>query len=175
VGGGFRAAGMAREPARAVLIGGYHGTWVDAGRVASTRLDRDSLAAAGLRMGSGVVVVLPQAACPVAEASRVMMWLAGQTAGQCGPCVHGLRAIAGQFEAVRRGRSDRLGLARLRRWSDQVDGRGACHHPDGSVDFLRSSLDVFEPELEMHRRFGPCEYCEALPILRAPLQGRLAA
>lgn len=169
------AAGGVTEPVRAVLTGGYHGTWVEGARAPGVRLDAESLAAAGLRMGAGAIVLLPASACPVAETARVVAWLASQTAGQCGPCVHGLPAIAAQLEAIRHGRADRLAIARLDRWSAQVAGRGACHHPDGTVEFVGTALEVFEAEVEMHRRFGPCEQCAAAAVLPTPAQERLAA
>jgi NADH:ubiquinone oxidoreductase subunit F (NADH-binding) len=170
-----RAAGGATERVRAVLTGGYHGTWVDGARAPAVRLDAESLEAAGLRMGAGAIVLLPSSACPVAEVARVVGWLAEQTAGQCGPCVHGLAAIAGQLDAIRTGRADRLAIARLDRWCAQVAGRGACHHPDGTVDFVASALEVFEAEVEMHRRFGPCEQCGGRAVLATPAHARLAA
>jgi NADH:ubiquinone oxidoreductase subunit F (NADH-binding) len=111
----------------------------------------------------------------VAEVSRVMSWLAGETAGQCGPCVHGLAAIAAEVADVRAGRAGRHALDRLRRWSGQIAGRGACHHPDGSARFLASALALFEPELELHRRFGPCESCAAAPVLATPSTRAVAA
>ncbi|MGZ6641417.1 MAG: NADH-ubiquinone oxidoreductase-F iron-sulfur binding region domain-containing protein [Solirubrobacteraceae bacterium] len=169
------ASGGYTEPVRAVLIGGYHGTWVDAADAATLRLEDDDMAAAGLRMGAGVVVALPQSACPVAEVSAVMTWLAGETAGQCGPCVHGLEAIAGQLAALREGRAGVDTLRRLHRWGAQVTGRGACHHPDGSARFLFSALEVFEPDLELHRRFGACEGCDRAGILETPSRRMLAA
>ncbi|MEP6954572.1 MAG: NADH-ubiquinone oxidoreductase-F iron-sulfur binding region domain-containing protein [Solirubrobacteraceae bacterium] len=169
-----RAGGLS-SPARAVLLGGYHGTWVDAGRAVSLRLQDDELARRRLTFGAGVVVVLPQSACPVAEVSRVMTWLAGETAGQCGPCVHGLAAIAAEVAAVRAGRADRHALDRLRGWSGQIAGRGACHHPDGSSRFLTTALALFEPELELHRRFGACESCDAPAVLATPSARAVAA
>jgi NADH:ubiquinone oxidoreductase subunit F (NADH-binding) len=51
------------------------------------------LAAVGAIVGAGVIVVIPEGACGWSETASVMRWLAGQTAGQCGPCVHGLAAI----------------------------------------------------------------------------------
>src|SRR5581483_4530995 len=49
----------------------------------------------GFCLGCGAVAVLPAGACGLTEAARVLSWLAGETAGQCGPCVHGLAALAG--------------------------------------------------------------------------------
>ena len=175
VGDLLERAGGLTEPARAVLLGGYHGTWVDGDRAASLRLEDDELARRRLTIGAGVVVALPQSACPVAEVSRIMTWLAEETAGQCGPCVHGLAAIAAEVADVRAGRAGRQALDRLRRWSGQIAGRGACHHPDGSARFLASALSLFEPELELHRRFGPCESCAAPAVLATPSTRAVAA
>ena len=37
------------------------------------------------------------------------------------------------------------------RWTAEIRGRGACHHPDGAARFVESALGVFEDELESHR------------------------
>jgi NADH:ubiquinone oxidoreductase subunit F (NADH-binding) len=54
-------------------------------------------------------------------------YLASESEGQCGPCVHGLDALAGGLERV--ARPERADLSRLERWLEQVRGRGACRHP----------------------------------------------
>jgi NADH:ubiquinone oxidoreductase subunit F (NADH-binding) len=139
-------AGGATEPIGAFLVGGYFGGWT---RDASLPLT----ARAGL--GAGVVVAFPAAACGVHESARIVRYLAGESAGQCGPCVHGLAALASGLEQIVRGqtRDDR---DRLVRWAQQVTARGACRHPDGAARFVTSALDVFADELTLHLRKGRC-------------------
>ena len=40
------------------------------------------------------MIALPATACPLAETARVVRYLAEESAGQCGPCVLGLPALA---------------------------------------------------------------------------------
>jgi NADH:ubiquinone oxidoreductase subunit F (NADH-binding) len=164
------AAGGTTEPVQAVLVGGFHGSWVR-GDELGVRLDRDGLARVSATLGAGVLVALPRSACPVAEVSAVVSWLAEQGAGQCGPCVHGLAAMDSEVRALADGRATADALGRLSRWGGQLAGRGACHHPDGTVRFLRSATTVFADQFELHRRFGRCEACNA-PSVLFPLRAR---
>jgi len=86
-----------------------------------------------------------------------------ESAGQCGPCVHGLRAIADTMSAP--GEPDRR--RRLEQLAALVDRRGACRHPDGAAGFLRSALDAFADEFAAHVRRGRCGARDArvLPIV----------
>jgi NADH:ubiquinone oxidoreductase subunit F (NADH-binding) len=138
--------GGSRGAVSAFLLGGYFGRWMPAGDAASVRLVPETL-------GAGAIVAFPERACAVAECARVMRWLAGESAGQCGPCVAGLEAIARAVEEHAQGH-DRLG--RLTRWAGMVKGRGACRHPDGAVRFLESALGVFADDFAAHARHGRC-------------------
>jgi NADH:ubiquinone oxidoreductase subunit F (NADH-binding) len=141
----------ARAPA-AVVIGGYHGTWLAPRR--ALPLSRSGLAAVGGTLGAGVVLVLDGATCGLGELSRVAWWLAGQSARQCGPCQFGLDALARDVADLARG-----GLAAepaLHRHAALVTGRGACAHPDGAARFLTSGLAALDREIEQHRRHGRC-------------------
>jgi NADH:ubiquinone oxidoreductase subunit F (NADH-binding) len=65
--------------------------------------------------------------------------------------VLGLPAIAGAVERLANPASASEGLAsQLLKWCDDVQGRGACHHPDGAVRLARSVLTTFAPEVEYH-------------------------
>jgi NADH:ubiquinone oxidoreductase subunit F (NADH-binding) len=151
----LEAAGGPTESLRALLVGGYFGTWVDAGAAHALRLAREDLRGVGAALGSGVIIALGQSSCGLHESARVIDYLAGQSAGQCGPCTHGLRAIADSTGALASGTAHAGEHERLLRWAAEVRGRGACHHPDGAARFVVSALNVFGPEIESHRR-GRC-------------------
>lgn len=146
-------AGGVRGSAGAFLIGGFFGSWVDpAAAQGLSVLDAD-LDRAGAALGAGAVVVLPAAACGLDQSARVARYLAEESAGQCGPCVHGLAALAGALETLAAGHGDSRHDAL--RWLEQVRGRGACRHPDGAARFVESSLEVFAGEVELHLQ-GRC-------------------
>ena len=155
VGSAASAAGGLRRGAHAVLLGGYFGTWAGAAEAWDLRLDQSSLRAKGFVLGCGVVHFLHGGSCGVEASARIATYLASQSARQCGPCVFGLSAIA---EATRRlaSRSALTGdLERIRRWSDQLEGRGSCKHPDGAVGMLTSALRVFAEDFTAHQQ-GRC-------------------
>lgn len=143
-------AGGASEPLQAVLTGGYGGTWLPIRQV-HTPTTPAAFKAAGAALGPGIVVALPARACGVAESARVLRWLAGQTAGQCGPCVFGLPAIADDFAAIAGGQAGPDVHRRLAGRLSVIPGRGACRHPDGAVRFAASALRVFATHLDAHR------------------------
>jgi NADH:ubiquinone oxidoreductase subunit F (NADH-binding) len=149
-------AGNDPRDRQAVLLGGYFGGWLSTERSWDLALDPIALRAAGSAFGCGVVAFLGNDRCGVRATSRILGWMAGQSAAQCGPCVFGLRAIADAAARLADGRPERDDLARIERWSQQLAGRGACRHPDGAVGQLLSSLRVFGPEWELHQRRHDC-------------------
>ena len=162
VGGLLDRAGGTSAPLGALLIGGYFGTWARPAVTVPLPFSAAGLAPAGASTGAGVVAALPRTACGLAETARVTRYLAASSAGQCGPCVFGLDAIAGQLERLAAGRP--IDLARIRRWLASVTGRGACRHPDGTAVMVASALDVFRPEIELHTS-GRCSASDPPGVL----------
>jgi NADH:ubiquinone oxidoreductase subunit F (NADH-binding) len=154
-------------PAQAVLVGGYHGTWLTSAHAAALPLANAALRPAGAAVGAGLLVALPHGRCGIAEAVRVVRYLAGESAGQCGPCLSGLPRIAAGFAELAASRPRPRLRADLERWAGLVERRGACHHPDGSVRFVRSTLAVFAGELTAHAR-GQCPATSHHPFLPVP-------
>jgi len=159
--------GEPSAPESAVLLGGYHGTWLPAAWAAGLTLDNRSLEQAGARVGAGVVISLPPDRCGLVETARVVRYLALESAGQCGPCLNGLPRIAAAFVELASGRPRPGTVDDLQRWSGLVTGRGACHHPDGTARFVRSALVTFAAEVDRHAR-GRCSAPNTAPFLPIP-------
>ena len=170
------AAGGTTSRVRAALFGGYAGTWIEGGALSDLALSNAPLAPYGATLGAGVVLLLSADACPVAETARVTRWLARQSAGQCGPCVHGLDALAETFERACAGTAAKHTGARLEQLAGLISRRGACAHPDGTARFAMSALDVFAEEFADHVRHGACEACarpSRLPLPNHPRAKRV--
>jgi NADH:ubiquinone oxidoreductase subunit F (NADH-binding) len=141
-----------RNPAAAgaLLVGGYHGGWLPADPGLTAPVSREGLAPWQAAPGAGVVVVLGRRQCGLAASARILGYLARQSAGQCGPCLNGLPALAGTLARLAAGeRNPRLPVE-VHRLAALVDGRGACHHPDGSVRMLRSAMRTFRGDVPAH-------------------------
>ncbi|MGO9489255.1 MAG: NADH-ubiquinone oxidoreductase-F iron-sulfur binding region domain-containing protein [Solirubrobacteraceae bacterium] len=162
------AAGGLEDQVRAILVGGYAGTWIDGGLFEQLTLDDGWLVPHQASTGAGVVVLLGTRSCGVAETVRVARWLARESSGQCGPCLHGLDAIAARLQAWALGSSGQQSAEEISRLSSVVRGRGACRHPDGTLRFIASALQVFAEEFSDHARHGPCNACAAQPLLPLP-------
>jgi NADH:ubiquinone oxidoreductase subunit F (NADH-binding) len=164
----IRAGGGSTAGVRGVLLGGYAGAWIGAERLGDVALSNEHLAPHGASLGAGVVLLLSDAACPVAETARVARWMAGQSTRQCGPCVHGLDALAGAIEELAVGMAAANVAQRIDRLASLTARRGACGHPDGAVNLILSALEAFAPEFAEHARHGPCEACSREPELPLP-------
>ena len=162
------AGGPAERP-QALLVGGYFGAWLPAEYAWEIPLSQPALRAAGGAMGAGIVIACPDTACGLAETARVLRYLAEETAGQCGPCMFGLPALA---EAVAEPRLPRRPGPGRR--PDQppslpvIEGRGACRHPDGATQLVRSALRTFAADARWHDQRGPCSGIRRAPLLPVP-------
>jgi NADH:ubiquinone oxidoreductase subunit F (NADH-binding) len=164
VGDVLELGGGPSDPLGGLLIGGYFGSWADPAQARELPLSTAGLASIGAGPGAGLLAALPADVCGLAETARIARYLADESAGQCGPCVFGLDAIAGQCERLAAGRGP--DLAALRHWIGQVGhGRGACKHPDGTVAMVASALRTFAGEIDRHAS----GWCSGVPGRTSPL------
>ncbi|HEU5157864.1 MAG TPA: ferredoxin [Streptosporangiaceae bacterium] len=139
-----------------VLVGGYHGAWLTPEAAAAVEVSREGMKKFGATLGAGIIVPLPTNTCPLGEVSAVATYLGEESAGQCGPCFLGLPAIARSLAELLEGRTGEETLMAVRRGGQRVRGRGACHHPDGTMRFVQSSIEVFADDIEAHLTNGTC-------------------
>ncbi|MCW2542169.1 MAG: oxidoreductase [Frankiales bacterium] len=152
------AEAVGARPSQSVVIGGYHGTWLPAAMLSELTLSAAGLAGVGASPGAGAVIFVGTDTCALAELSRVVGWLAAESARQCGPCSFGLPAIAQGVASLLRATpagptaTGQLVLSR----AGTVTGRGACAHPDGAARFVRSGLAVLAEDVGLHAAYGTC-------------------
>ena len=167
IGDAVQAVGGATDHISAFLIGGYFGSWLPGAEAWELPLTNASLSQHGAALGTGIIYAFPAGHCGLIATARVTSYLAGETAGQCGPCVYGLGAIAEAMSSLADCTNAPDTLGRLNGWFDDVRGRGACNYPDGVIRFVASGLDVFGDELALHDRRGRC-LAAAPPALPVP-------
>jgi NADH:ubiquinone oxidoreductase subunit F (NADH-binding) len=150
------AAGGPTQEISAFLVGGYFGSWVSADSAWNLPLTNAALRGEGAVLGTGVVYAFPAGHCGLLATAQVARYLAGETAGQCGPCVYGLAAIADALAHLGAGRKARAMPARLHQLFDEVRGRGACRFPDGVIRLVDTALKVFADDVQRHAAHGRC-------------------
>ncbi|MGC1215818.1 MAG: NADH-ubiquinone oxidoreductase-F iron-sulfur binding region domain-containing protein [Micromonospora sp.] len=136
-----------------ILLGGYHGKWITPEAANRAEISRKGLAAVGGTLGAGIIVPLGRDTCPLGEAAQVVRYLAGESAGQCGPCRMGLPDLA---RAVDLAVSGSAPVEIVRAAAGDVKGRGACSHPDGTARFALSAMEIFADDLRLHTTGDGC-------------------
>jgi NADH:ubiquinone oxidoreductase subunit F (NADH-binding) len=167
IGAALMMAGGLTERPQAILTGGYFGSWLPVELAWQLPLTHRDFKAVGGALGAGIIVVLPDTSCGLAETARVVRYLASESAGQCGPCVFGLPALADAmadlaYDGEQRPTREAGMLIRL------VEGRGACKLPDGATQLVRSALETFADDAAWHEERGPCYGIQCPPVLDVP-------
>ncbi len=170
---------------QAVLVGGAGGSWLDWTQARQLRLGdldgrpapapvtrrraRDTAPLIRPALSTGVLAMIRQDACGLAETAALAGFLARSSAKQCGPCRFGTQALTETLWRIARSRSRAGDAERLRRLCAEVDGRGACGLPDGAAQLVRSALTVFARDLETHRRHRGCGSAGGARALYVPV------
>lgn len=150
--------GLSPDQVEGALMGGYFAGLLNR-TVLDATLDHETLRRLGSGLGAGAICVITED-CPVAVAASVLAYFDRENAGQCGSCFNGTAAMAAVAGALRDGVAAAEDLARLRRWSVQLRGRGACATLDAATNVARSLLDQFPDAVARHLD-SSCEPCRA--------------
>jgi NADH:ubiquinone oxidoreductase subunit F (NADH-binding) len=149
--------GVSPDRLRGVLMGGYFAGLLDRAVLDAT-LDHESLRSLGSGLGNGAITVITDD-CPLAVAASVLAYFDRENAGQCGSCFNGTAAMAAVAGALRDGVATDEDVARLRRWSVVLRGRGACATLDAATNIAASLLATFPDLVSAHLDNG-CPTCQ---------------
>ncbi|MGG5257886.1 NADH-ubiquinone oxidoreductase-F iron-sulfur binding region domain-containing protein [Phycicoccus avicenniae] len=137
-----------------VGVGGLGGILLTVSDARGLRWSTADLAHHGGSVGPGVLEVLDPSRCPLDVVRERLAYAAGESAGQCGPCMFGVPALSAAWDRLA-ARPDAASRDEVRRHAGLLPGRGACRFPDGVARFAASALTVLAPHLAAHAT-GSC-------------------
>jgi NADH-quinone oxidoreductase subunit F len=123
-------------------------------------LEFAALERAGKWFGTGMMIVLDDAVCPVEALARLERFYARESCGFCTPCREGLPWTVRLLERLCGGRGTRDDL-RLLETHAEVGGdgaAGACGLLPGATMPLASGLELFREAFEAHLGSGGCPW-----------------
>ncbi len=115
------------------------------------KMDFTEVQKAGSRMGTGTMIVLDDATCPVGMVWNLERFFSQESCGWCTPCWSGLNWAARMLEALEEGRGDLSHLDKLAYITRFVaPGNTYCALAPGAAEPLQSGLKYFREDFERH-------------------------
>ncbi|MEJ2367292.1 MAG: NADH-quinone oxidoreductase subunit NuoF [Acidobacteriota bacterium] len=123
------------------------------------KLDFESVAAAGSRMGTGTMIVLDDQTCPVGMVKNLEHFFAQESCGWCTPCRDGLPWAERILGAIEAGEGREGDIEKLL-WHSKFLGPGNtfCALAPGAVEPLQSAIKYFRDDFERHIRDKRCPW-----------------
>ncbi|MDE3075016.1 MAG: SLBB domain-containing protein, partial [Chloroflexota bacterium] len=121
-----------------------------------TRLDYDSVRAAGSMLGSASFIVLSEDVCMVRAAARMEEFFRKESCGKCTPCREGTMWLHKILARLEEGRGSEADLDLLLSLSDQVAGKVLCALGDFAVSPVVATVKQFRDEYLAHIQQGRC-------------------
>ncbi len=122
-------------------------------------MDFSHVQSAGSRLGTGTMIVLDDATCPVGMLHNMEHFYAQESCGWCTPCREGLPWVEKTLGAIEAGAGRDGDLEILERHCRMLGpGYTFCALAPGAVDPLASALRHFREDFERHIAEGRCPY-----------------
>ncbi|MBN2226807.1 MAG: NADH-quinone oxidoreductase subunit NuoF [candidate division Zixibacteria bacterium] len=115
-----------------------------------TKLDYESIAAAGSMLGSGGVIVLHEKTCIVWVIERLIHFYRHESCGKCTPCREGTGWLEQLISRIERGEGKPGDLEKIESICDNILGRTVCPLGDAAVMPIQSALKLFRDEWQYH-------------------------
>jgi NADH-quinone oxidoreductase subunit F len=123
------------------------------------KMDFMSVQAAGSRLGTGTMVVMDDATCPVGFVHNLQHFFAQESCGWCTPCREGLPWVEKMLLSLEEG-SGKAEDVELLQLHTQLLGPGNtfCALAPGAMEPLQSALKYFREDFERHVELHRCPY-----------------
>jgi NADH-quinone oxidoreductase subunit F len=123
------------------------------------KMDFASVAAAGSRLGTGTMVVMDDATCPVGFVHNLQHFFAQESCGWCTPCREGLPWVEKILLSIERGEGREEDMQLLQMHTRLLGpGNTFCALAPGAMEPLQSALKYFREDFEVHIKSKKCPY-----------------
>lgn len=143
---------------KGVLPGGASTDFLTANHL-DIKMDFASVAAAGSRLGTGTMIVMDDATCPVGFVHNLQHFFAQESCGWCTPCREGLPWVEKILNAFEQGEGSEADMELLHMHTQFLGpGHTFCALAPGAMEPLQSALKYFREDFEKHIHEKRCPY-----------------
>ncbi|MFA5038696.1 MAG: NADH-quinone oxidoreductase subunit NuoF [Candidatus Omnitrophota bacterium] len=129
-----------------------------------TKIDYESLAAAGSIMGSGGMIVMDEDSCMVNIARFFLEFTQNESCGKCTPCREGTKRMLEILTRISEGKGREGDIEKLERLGHLIKKASLCGLGQSAPNPVLSTIKNFRQEYEDHIRLKKCRAgaCSAL-------------
>jgi NADH-quinone oxidoreductase subunit F len=143
---------------KACLPGGASTDFLTADHL-DIRMDYNSIAAAGSRLATGLMIVLDDKTCPVGMLLNIEHFFAQESCGWCTPCREGLPWTEKILHKIESGKGEMKDLEILEFHTKFMGpGNTFCALAPGAMAPLQSALKYFREDFELHIKEHKCSW-----------------
>lgn len=143
---------------KGVLPGGASTDFLTAQHL-DIKMDFKSVSAAGSRLGTGTMIVMDDATCPVGFVHNLQHFFAQESCGWCTPCREGLPWVEKILLSLEKGAGREEDLELLQMHTRLLGpGNTFCALAPGAMEPLQSALKYFRDDFENHIKKKRCPY-----------------
>ncbi len=144
------------RPLKAIIPGGSSTPVLLPDKI-DTKLDFESVAAAGSMLGSGAVIVMHEETCIVWVAEILAHFYMHESCGKCTPCRQGTGWIYEILRRIEAGYGKMEDIDTLLDIADNIEGNTICPLGDAAVVPVISTIKLFRDEYVYHIEHGKCK------------------
>src|SRR5205085_4248590 len=121
-----------------------------------TKLDYDSVQAAGSMLGSASLIVLDEDTCIVRAATLMEEFFRHESCGKCTPCREGTSWLFKVMARIEQGRGVPADLDLLLSLSGEISGKVLCALVDFATSPVVATVKQYRDEYVRHIELGAC-------------------